>query len=140
MPDIAGAIRTLTIADADVAALVSSRMYSDALPQNATLPAVTYFVVDTQPNEHLAGIADVSRARIQIDCFAATRTAANDLANKVRLALEKKHRGDNNGQFINEINLTTGERHLVDRPESGSDKRRYITSQDFFVFYRTTTS
>lgn len=115
-------------------------MFSDALPQGAGMPAISYFVVDTLPQEHLGGIADVSRARIQIDCFAETRASANDLGNKVRLALEKKHRGDNSGQFINEINLATGERHVFDRPEAGSDKRRYITTQDFYVHYRTTTS
>lgn len=140
MPDISATIRALTIADAAVAALVGTRMHSDFLPQKATLPAIVYQVIDTLPHEHLAGIADVSRARIQIDAYADSRTEANDLGNKIRLALEKKHRGDNSGQFINEINLATGEVHSIDRPSAGSDERRFITTHDFYVHYRTTTS
>lgn len=115
-------------------------MHADALPQNVTMPAITYRVIDTVPNEHLGGIADVSKARIQIDCFAKTRGAANALADAVRIALELKHRGDNSGQFINDISLVSGEVHMIDRPELGADERRYITSQDFFVSYRTTTA
>ena len=140
MPDIAATFRSLLVANINVSNLVGTRVYSDQLVQGASMPAITYFVVDTLPNEHLTGIADVSRARIQVDCYADTRGGANDLADKVRLAMEKQHRGDNSGQFINEISLATGEVHSVDRPEAGSDKRRYITAQDFFVHYRTTTS
>lgn len=139
MPDISGTIRTLTLADGTVSGLVSTRMYSDALPQNATMPAITYFVVNTDAYEHLGGIVDIARARIQIDCFAATRTAANALADAVRLALEK-YEGTVGTQFIHEINLVSGELHGIDRPEAGTDQRRYITSMDFHVHYQTTTS
>lgn len=139
MPDIGGTIRTKTLATSSVSDLVSTRMYSDVLPQSVTMPAITYTVIDTTPNEHLTGIADVSRARIQIDCFATSRAGANALGDAVRLALEK-YRGTVGTQFINEINLATGERYDIDRSETGSDQRRYISSQDFFVSYRTTTS
>lgn len=115
-------------------------MYSDVIPQKCTMPAILYSVVDTVANEHLSGIADVSRARIQIDCFAKTRSQANSLGDAVRLALEKQNRGDNDGQFINEINLVGGEEFAFDQAESGTDQRRYITTLDFYVFYRTTTS
>lgn len=115
-------------------------MYSDALPQQATLPAIRYLVVDTMPTECLIHIAAIARARMQIDCYANTRAASVDLADAVRLALEKKHEGDNSGQFIHEISLQDGERHAVDRPLSGTDQRWYITILEFYVFYTTTTS
>lgn len=140
MPDISATIRSITVADSAVAALVGTRMYSDVIPQKCTMPAILYSVVDTVANEHLSGIADVSRARIQIDCFAKTRSQANSLGDAVRLALEKQNRGDNDGQFINEINLVGGEEFAFDQAESGTDQRRYITTLDFYVFYRTTTS
>ena len=139
MPDIGATIRTHTLADATVSGLVSTRMYSDVLPQSVTLPAITYNLPDTIPNEHLAGIVDMSRARIQIDCYATTRTVANSLADAVRLQLET-YRGTVGSQFINNITMPTGESYRFDVPEAGTDRRRYITSQDFFVFYRTTTS
>lgn len=140
MPDISKTIRSITLADSTVSGLVGTRMYSDALPQQATLPAIRYLVVDTMPTECLVHIAAIARARMQIDCYANTRAASVDLADAVRLALEKKHEGDNSGQFIHEISLQDGERHAVDRPLSGTDQRWYITILEFYVFYTTTTS
>lgn len=139
MPDIAASIRTRLLADASVAALVGTRIQSDVLEQGQTLPAITYQVIDTVPNETLAAISDVSRARVQVDCFGATRGAANALADAVRLSLQM-FRGLIGSQFVNGIQMPTGEIHLVDRNEAGTDQRRYITTQDFYVFYRTTTS
>jgi len=138
--DISGTIRTRTLADATVAGLVSTRMYSDALPQVVTMPAISYFVVDTIPQETLTAIASVSSARIQIDCFADTRSAANALADAVRLALEMQNHVTTGSQYILGISLDMGEKHTFDRPEEGSDKRRYVTTQDFIVRYRQTTS
>jgi hypothetical protein len=139
LPDIGATIRTLTLADGTVSGLVSTRMHSDVLPQRASLPAITYSVVDTLPNEHLAGIAALSRARIQIDCYAATRAAANSLADAVRLALAT-HRGTTSGQRISSITMPSGEAYSFDPVEAGSDQRRFVTSMDFYVFYQTTTS
>jgi hypothetical protein len=140
MPDISKTIRSLALADATVSGLVGTRMYSDALPQQATLPAIRYIVIDTLPTECLVDIAAIARARMQIDCYANTRAASVQLADAVRLALEKKHEGDNSGQFVHEISLQDGERHAVDRPLSGTDQRWYITILEFYVFYTTTTS
>ena len=139
--DISATIRALLVADAGVSA-VTTNVYSDALPQRVTLPAITYFVVSTDP-EHTTGatnIEAITRARIQVDALADSRSAANSLGHLIRLALDTQGRGDNDGTFVNDILLAEGEKHMFDRPESGSDRRRYVTSQDFFVWYRTTTS
>jgi len=140
MPDIGATIRTLTLADSTVQGLVNTRMFSDVPPEQVAMPAIVYTVIDTVPNEHLVGIVNASRARIQIDCAADTRLQANQLGDAVRLALEKKHRGVQSGQFIHEISLVSGEQYSFLRPEVGSDERRFITTLDFFVTYRTTTS
>lgn len=140
MPDISGTIRTITLANEGVSSVVGSRMHSDVLPEKIAMPAIRYLVVDTLPNECLGGIAPISRARLQLDCYAKSRSASVSLANAVRLALEKKHRGDNTGEFIHEISLQEGGRHMFDLPPNGSDQRRYITILEFFVFYTTTTA
>lgn len=140
MPDIGATIRTLTLADSSVSALVNTRMFSDVPPEQVAMPVIVYTIIDTMPNEHLAGIVSASRARIQIDCLADTRLQANELGDAVRLALEKKHRGDQGDQFVHEISLASGEQYSFLRPEVGSDERRFITTLDFFVTYRTTTS
>lgn len=140
MPDISATVRTITLADATVSGLVGTRMYSDTLPQNATLPAITYFVVDTVPSETLTAIANVSKARIQIDCYAATRTDANSLGDAVRLALELYNHTVSGSQYVLAIHMVGGESHTIERSESGSDQRRFVTTQDFHVSYRQTTS
>ena len=140
MPDISATIRARTINDSVVSALVGTRMYADVIPQKCTMPAISYSVVDTVANEHLTGIADVSRARIQIDAIAKTRGGANALADAIRLALQMNNRVTTSGQFVNEINLIGGEEFVFEKSESGTDERRFINSQDFYVFYRTTTS
>lgn len=139
MPDISAAIRTRLLANGTVAGLVGTRITSDVLPQGSAMPAITYEVVDTLPSETLAAIADVSRARVQVDCFAASREGANALADAVRLSLQM-FRGSIGDQFINGIQMVTGEIQTVDRSKAGTDQRRFITTQDFYVFYRTTTS
>jgi len=136
--DITGSIRTLLLANTSVSALVSTRAYSDVLPQNAAMPALTYSLIVESPNEHLGGIVDLSRATIQVDCFGITRSSANALADAVRIAIEM-YRGTVGTQFINEINYT-GARDGYDRSEAGTDQRRFIRSLDFDVNYRTTTS
>ena len=140
MPDISATIRTKTLADASISSSVGTRMYSDVLPQNVSLPAITYQVIDTLAHQHLSGIADVAQARIQIDCYAATRSAANALADDVRLALQGQNHTATGSQCILDILMPSGEVHSIDEAESGSDIRRYVTTQDFQVSYRTTTS
>lgn len=140
MPDISATIRSILAADATVSGLVSTRIRSDFISQGETMPAIAYWVVTTTPSEHLTGIADIARARIRIECYATTRSGSHTLGDAVRLALELSNRGDNSGQFINSISLTSGESDLIDRPERGTDQRRFITQMDFDVHYRTTTS
>lgn len=140
MPDIGQAIRDRLAADATVSGKVGTRISTDALPQSQTLPAIAYRIIDTVGGEILApGINDVSRARLEVECYAATRAAATELADDVRLSLQA-FRGDIGSQQINGITMVTGEQYFDDPVEAGSDIRRYVTTQDFFVHYRTTTS
>ena len=103
-------------------------MYSDVLPQKCTMPAIAYQVISTVANEELVNVTALTRARIQIDCFAKTRGEANQLAEKVRIALHKKHRGDNSGQWIDEISLAGGEEHEFVQPR-GRDRSATIHSK-----------
>lgn len=140
MPDIGSTVRTILVNDATVSALVSTRVYSDSLPQQVALPAITYTVVTATPNETLTAIANVSTARIQVDCFDDTRGDANTLADGVRLALEMVNHTLTGSQFVNAIHMVSGPSDSSDIPEVGSDRRRYISMMDFRVTYRTTTS
>ena len=136
MSDISAAIRAKLVAESSVTDEVGTRIYSDHLPQNAAMPAITYRVISEIANEDLAGSSGLDEARIQVDCFGSTRSQANSVQRLVRSAL-KGFRGVVSSVYVKTINQSTGQQHLTDRPEHGTDQRRYITSQDFSVFYQT---
>ena len=139
MADISASIRTRLTTDTAISALVGQRVRSDALRQDETLPAIVYRVITSTPYESLGSPGDLMRSRVQVDSYGITRADANSLAEKVRLRLHK-FRGLVGTQFIKEISLVSGETHLVDRPQAGSDKRRFITTQDLYVLYQVPTS
>lgn len=140
MPDIGGTIRTLFLETTSIKDVIGTRMFSDFLPQGSTLPAIVYDVIDTLAYEHLGGIANIARARVQIDSLADSRSAANSLADAVRIAFES-YSGTIDDQYITSTSLVEGERYGVIRPEAGTDQRaQFVTILDFFVHYRTTTS
>ena len=135
MSDILATMRAVLVADATVSGLVGTRLHALALPERSALPAITYYVVDTIPNETLTGIAGISRARIQVDSFADTIGGAVALADAVRLALQMKNHFINGTQYINDISLASGEAHRFERPDLGTAIRRFIVSMDFLVNY-----
>lgn len=75
------------LADASVAAVVSTRVYPLELPQDATLPAIVYSDLGGPRAHSLAGDSGIGRARVQVDMYAATLDAANALAVLVRTCI-----------------------------------------------------
>lgn len=136
MYDVGATIRKLILTDASIASSVSSRVYSDHLVQGAELPAIVFRVISEVANEHLGGVVGVDQARIQIECYATSRPSANELMYDVRNLLAT-YRGSISGVYLKTVSQASGHRYLTDRAEAGSDYHRFITSQDFFVFYTT---
>lgn len=87
MADFATALRGRIIADADVAALVGTRVYPTIAPQNAALPYVRYQVVSDPRPENLQGYDGARVSRVQIDVFSSSYVAGRDLANKIIAAV-----------------------------------------------------
>lgn len=70
---------------AAVAAFVNDRIYPEIVPQGVAMPAITYSMLDGQPQNSLDGFTSgLSRYPVQIDCWANTKTAVNALALVVR--------------------------------------------------------
>jgi hypothetical protein len=81
--------------DADVAALVNTRIYPMKLPQGWTLPAITYQRISGDRAAKYAGASGRARPRFQIDCWASDYDGVKDLADKVRKCLDG-YKGDIN--------------------------------------------
>ena len=138
MADVGKGVRAVLTADAGVSADAGTRVYPDALPQNATLPAIRYAVIDDRSEQHLTGIAGLANATIQIDCYALTRLAANDLGDDVRLALDR-YEGTSSGVTIRQV-VGDFRRYGYEPPRGGGDVGTYVYSADFSVWYVEATS
>lgn len=75
-------------AAAGVSALVSSRIYPDVVPQEATLPCVAFARLDTlYENTIHSAVPVIETATMEISCMAVTRIAADALCDAVLAAV-----------------------------------------------------
>lgn len=94
MVEIYRALRAFLLADATVAAAVSTRIYPSVLPQGALTPAITITKISGIRANILHGPASLANPRYQIDCWVretsgtTAYTAALDLGSAVRSRLE----------------------------------------------------
>lgn len=73
--------------DAAVSAIVGARIYRIKMPDNPTLPAITYYTSYGDTIEDFKGYGGMKMPVMVVDCWARSAGAAQDLAEKVRLAL-----------------------------------------------------
>jgi hypothetical protein len=135
-PDIDVAMRSLLLDSADLASAVGTRVYSDQLPQTASLPAVVFYVVSEVAEDVLSGPLGNDQARFQIDCFGRSRTEANQIWQMARVQIAGK-KTVIDGVSIVAISQASGHREFTERPDMGSDFRQFVSSQDFFVRYHS---
>jgi len=74
-------------ADAGVAALVAGRIYPDVIPPDVALPAIAYARLSTEPVTTVHGAMPAQFVNLQVQCWAATRTSAEAVADAVQAAL-----------------------------------------------------
>ena len=138
------ALQVYLKADADVAALVSTRVYPALAPQDAALPYITYERVSTQRLMTHDGQNGLIGPRIQIDCWASTYGGAKTLADKVRLCMNghKNAYGETTGTAPNDYVIQgivqLGELDLPELPQTAGEKPVYRVSMDFEVWYEET--
>lgn len=74
------AVVTQLLDTPEVRAVVGTRVYQLMLPQKPTLPAIRVQLVDEPEMYHLRGPDNMTRARVQVDCYFAAVGDAYDLA------------------------------------------------------------
>lgn len=87
MTGIVEALRDYVLADATVSGLIGARMYPAILPQDPTMPAITYQIISGDSVISHDGPAGLENPTIQIDCWAATYSGMDALFNAVRKRL-----------------------------------------------------
>jgi hypothetical protein len=68
---------------AGISALIGTRAYPLQLPQQPTLPALTYTRISNERVSAMGADATVARARIQLSAWGATFTSAKTLAKQI---------------------------------------------------------
>lgn len=140
MADVASAVRTFILNNtgASITDLVATRIYPDDLPQGAQLPAIVYNKISTN-HEHVTaggwGLAGFATCRLEMECFSATRSQANNLAELLKRAIIGSLRGVYGGINFFDASVGAGQRTFVEQPTDGSDERRYVTAIEFLISF-----
>lgn len=74
-------------AAAGVTALVGAKIYPDEIPQTAVLPFIAFERAASAPEYTLNNTLAGTRVDIQVACWAATRIAAEQIADAVQAAM-----------------------------------------------------
>ena len=82
------ALKSRLTSYAGLAALIGSRAFPMALPENPTLPAVVYQRISGTREQALGGSTGLARPRFQVIVWATTYAQARAAATQVRLALD----------------------------------------------------
>lgn len=138
MADVAIAIRTFLLGKSAITDIVSQRIYTDVLPQSATLPAITMRKVSTTHDHQLGDLAGLAHTRLTFDCYASTRKVANQIAEAIRQSGIMTQKGTLTGVDVRGVRIDTGQENFVDFPSDGHDDYRYITSIDFVIDFTET--
>jgi len=79
-------------AEAAVTALIGSppRIYPGVAPDGSSGSWATYTGISGLPINHFGGFAGVDFVRVQIDCYADTKAAADALADTIATALDAR--------------------------------------------------
>lgn len=117
---------------AGVTALVSTRIYPVKLPQNATLPAVTYQRVSTSRAGAMGADPGVAWARIQVTSWATSYSGLKSLSEAVRAALQR-YSGSSGGVTVLDVTLDS---ELDLYGEDESEAGVFAVAQDFTVIHR----
>ena len=121
---VGAAIYSLLVNDSAVSAIVGTRIYPELAEEGASAPYVVYSVVSNTPSDTKDG-TPIDEAQLEIFSVGSTYAAANDLADKVRAALDRKSQ-------IVVGTVTVQSIHYTNEVVEVSEKRDlYISVQDY---------
>lgn len=119
------ALRAHLIAHPGLSALVGSRVYPVQVPQNVTLPAITYQRISTVPTQHRNQPVH-GRVRMQLDGWTTSYGSAVELRIQMRAAMETFQR--DSAPRVDAALLQD------DRDLREPDSDRWRVSMDYFLF------
>lgn len=111
--------------------LVASRIRTGYAEHKERLPYVVIHNIDAVHEHHLEAATGFIQGRFQFDCYGVSPTAAADLAEQVRQALDG-FRGTMDSVYVSTCRLDS-ERDDVTPPIEGADLGIYSVQQDYMI-------
>lgn len=118
---------------AGVAAIVSTRIYPQVIPQGGTMPAITYQRISGPRLRSLAGASTLAHPRFQINCWATTYKGASQLEDAVRAAFDD-YLGTVLSVGIQAVDLQD-DGDMLEVAEEQRDRRRFGRRMDFEIWH-----
>lgn len=138
MADVAFEVRAFLLSKTTITDQVSQRIYTDILPQGATLPAIVMFKRFTDHEHQLSDLGGLAHAKIQFECYAATRSSANTIADVIIDSGIMTHTGTYSAVDVRGVRISLGQSNDILAPFDGSDERYYVTTIELEVDYTET--
>lgn len=128
------AVRYILANDGTVSGLVGTKIYPPVVPQGVSLPVVTYQQITGVRDEILSGPTGLTKARFQINSWAATYTVSESLSEAVRLALDGYSGVANQVTIHNAILDSEG--NILNLIEGAQASKQYGKRLDFIIWYK----
>ena len=145
MADLIVAVRSILLADSNVAAAVGSKVYTDQLPQAAIPPSVVIYIDNERAHDSLEGFQGFDSAEVRIESYGAKRPDADQLGRLVRNALSEFVTDRNagtitgivDGVFLQSIGQRAGQKQQTVRIRAGSDRYQWVARRDYQIGHST---
>jgi hypothetical protein len=128
MAELEEAVYSRLSGNVAVAALVSTRIYPNKIPQEAALPAVAYQRISARRVKAHAAPTGLARVRVQVTCVARSYSEVKGLAAAVRTAMQGVM-GTVGGVGVQGSWLET------DADEYGDAETLHSVRQDFMIWH-----
>ncbi|MFM7010838.1 MAG: DUF3168 domain-containing protein [Betaproteobacteria bacterium] len=127
-------VYTLLTGSSQVTALVGLKIYPGLIPQNTTMPALTYELVsgvDIAPiNAQAGGV--IMRSRVQISALARTYAEVKTIHEAIRCALLFK------SGLISDVQVLAITRELIGSDERDDESGLYMQAVDYLLTHDET--
>jgi len=131
--DVQVAVRAYLLTKTAITDIVGQRIYTDKLPQKATLPAVTMRIQSERHIHALTGLVGLVDTRLQFECYSASRIATNNLCNEIIFSGIDAIKGTYSGLDIRGVMVEDGRRSFEDDDTAGGDDARYVSQFDLTI-------
>jgi hypothetical protein len=107
--------RSLLTGDPAVAALVSTRIYWNAIPQSAADPCIVLYKITGIPDAHHGGPSGLNEFLVQIDIRALNFASAVAVRDAVKDVLNAKRQAKDSIEFVT---FVQDEQHTSEKPDT----------------------